>query len=780
MPLWTRSTNWILDHPRVILVAIVAITIVLGYFSTTVETDHRAGHFLATDSEVVQNFNKFNEEFGANQTILYIVFPDQDPTSRAFLSKMDSVTSLVGTFDGVEHVLSLSNAPYPVRVGDSVVTKTMFDPLATEELNRQTIRDQTFLRGLLLSNDGSDGAMIVDIEESFNESPERVELVNRIESLTGSVFGNVALAGIPYLRTQYAQRVTAEAPFFTVAALLVSLGLLFITFRARRAVTLPTIIVALGITWTVGLIALFNHKMNIVTSVLPALLVIIGMANAIHLTTKFFDRYRLLGRRREAIIQTMNIVGLATFLTSVTTAVGFAALMLSGSQLLSVFGQYAAMGIMLLYAISITIIPLVFSRLKPPSHKDQRLATHQGLTRLFDFLALWTRRFSKTIIFGSVCILALSILGVSRISSDIFVFADFYDDDPLVRNLDIYESGFGGILPMEIIIESKTEGKFRSINEIRKLSRLQETIVRHDAIGRTLSAADLVKWTTQAYFGGNPRAYRMPTSYELPFIQDAVSGLTGNTTGGSLSSLPRMFDSTLTSARVFAGVYDIGTSNMNALLDSVLVETHKVFPEDRYAAYITGTAIKATRSGENLVINLAISLSVALVIISLIMGFLFRSVRLTLISLAPNVLPLLIVGGTMGFTGIVLKPSTALIFPLAFGIAVDDTIHFLAKYRIVRSAGLAKNVAIRTTLRETGKAILFTSLVLMCGFLVFTFSSFGGTVNLGALTALTLTMALIANLILLPALLYRYGPADDVTRWQKLQEDERVVDVPLD
>lgn len=767
MSLWTRSTNWILNRPKTILLSITLVTVFLGYHATTVETDHRAGHFLATDSDVVQNFNKFNDVFGANQSLLYVIFVDQTATDLDFLLRLNELGASIDTLEGVENVLSLANAPFLERQGDSLLTSDLFNASLPPDQLRDRILDQPLLRGLLISADGQQAAMVVDIEDEFNNSAERVGLVVHVEEMATEMFGNVALAGIPYLRTQYAERVTAEAPFFTFAALLISLGLLFLTFRARRAVTLPVVIVTLGITWTVGLIALFNHRMNIVTSILPALLVIIGMANAIHLTTKFYDRYRLLGRRRAAVIETMNVVGLATFLTSLTTAVGFAALMLSGSRLLSVFGLYAAMGIMLLYAVSITIIPLVFSRLQPPARHGQAIATHASLTKLFDAIATWTRKYSIPIIIGAVVLLAVSVIGSSRISSDIFVFSDFYEDDPLVRDLRIYEEGFGGILPLEVVIESHTDGKLRSIAEIRKLAMLQDRITSLDDVDRTLSAADLVKWTTQAYFGGNPRAYRLPTGYELPFVQNAASNLTDIADASRTNGLPRFMDSTSTTARIFAGVHDVGTAHMNALHDSVLVETRKLFPEDRYTTYVTGTAIKATRSGENLVFNLAISLGVALLIISLIMGALFRSLRLTLISLAPNILPLLIVGGTMGLTGIVLKPSTALIFPLAFGIAVDDTIHFLAKYRMVRSAGLAKNIAIRTTLRETGKAILFTSLVLMCGFLVFTFSSFGGTVNLGALTALTLTMALLSNLILLPALLYRFGPIDEVMKRKK-------------
>lgn len=755
---WSRLTRWIIDHPKLIVFIIAAITIYLGFWATRVKTDHRAGHFLARDSEVVQNFERFTETFEESQTLLYVVFDSQDTFSKDFLAKTDSLTRYISKMTGVDRVLSLTNYPYLERVGDTLVSRPLFDPAFDSDSLRSLYRSQPVLRGLLLSNDGEGSAMVIDIDDEFNNTSERVTLVRSIEEIVEQAVGDVAMAGFPYLRSNYAERVTAEAPLFTFLSLGISLGLLFITFRARRAVTLPTLIVALGITWTIGFVALMDHRLNIVTSVLPALLVIIGMANAIHLTTKFYDRYSLLGNRDEALVQTMSIVGLATFLTSLTTAIGFLVLILSGSQLLSVFGQYAALGIMLLYVLSITIIPLSFSILKPPAH-GASLSTRAGMTSFFDGIGRFTQRHSGAIILASGLILIAGVFGAAKISSDIYIFSDFYDDDPLREDLRVFEDAYGGVLPMEVVIEAKREGQFRTLPNVRRLDRLQSRLAELDHVGNTISAADMLKAVNQSFYNGREAAYRLPSSTEMPFLQEALGEIASGETASLLASnLPIFVDSTFSITRVYMGVADIGTTRMNALADSALKLSREVFAEDRFDTYVTGTAVKATKSGENLVSNLAFSLLVALIVISFLMAGLFRSGRLTLISLAPNILPLILVGGTMGFVGILLKQSTALIFPLAFGIAVDDTIHFLAKYRLVRQNGTAKEEAILVTLRETGKAILFTSLVLMFGFLIFTLSSFGGTVNLGAFTALTLTAALMANLFLLPALLFRYGP----------------------
>lgn len=756
---WSRAALWILDHPNPIGIVIAVVTVVLALAMFQLETDHTAGSFVSDEEEFVREFQETSEVFGRSETILYVVFHETNPYDRSFLQRLDSLTSYISGLRGVQNVLSLSNMPHLIRRGSDLVTSTVYDRgLTTEEL-RGRFEQLPFLEGLLLSDDGSATVMMVRIDPAFNATPERVDLVDRIEAVAEEMPGAASLAGFPYLRTQYAKRVEREAPLFTVLALFISLFFLYITFRAWRAVVIPTLIVVLGIVWTFGLMAIFGQKMNIVTAVLPALIVIIGMANAIHLSTKFFDQYAALQDRKKAVVETVRTVGLATFLTCLTTAIGFAVLLLSGNRLLMGFGGFAAVGIMILYVLSVTIIPITYVRFRPPRENVTSLATHDRFADYFDAKARVTQRFSGVFVAMAGILVAVCLVGVTQISTDIFVFSDFYEDDPLRRNLAVFEEEFGGVLPMEVVVESERNGRFKSLGSMRRIENLQETLATFEPVGTAVSAVDLVKMGNQAYFGGHPAAYRLPSNYELPFLQDALGQFLGSRSDSSLvEKLPLFVDSTFSKTRIYLGVKDIGTERMNELADSIQTLASNTFSGDEYDVIVTGTAILSTRSGESLVRNLIVSLSAALAIISVLMAILFRSRTLTFISLAPNVIPLLIVGGAMGFAGITLKPSTALIFSLAFGIAVDDTIHFLAKYRIFRDEGLARDDAILQTLRDTGKAILFTSLILMSGFLVFTLSSFGGTVNMGALTALTLAVALLANLFLLPALLFRYGP----------------------
>ena len=763
--MWPRSAAWILDHPRPIWIVIGLLTLLLGLSMTRLKTEHAAGSFVSDEEDFVREFQETGRVFGRSETVLYVVLYEIDPLEPSFLKRLDRLTRRVAAFRGVESVLSLTNVPHLQRAGAELKTAALYDSTASSEALRSTFETQPFLDRLLLSDDGEATVMMVRIDHEFNNTPERVDLVREVAAEAEALPGEAAFAGFPYLRTQYAERVTRESPLFTVLALLVSLAFLFATFRAWRTVVLPTFVVGLCIVWTFGLMALFGVKLNIVTAVLPALIVIIGMATAIHLTTKFYDQYALLGDKRRAVLETVRTVGLATFLACLTTAIGFAVLLISGNHLLIGFGGFAAIGIMLLYGLSITIIPIAFARFRPPRTDVAALATHDRFSDYFDAKARLIQRHGGIILGVTAVLVGISIFGLTRISTDIFVFTDFYEDDPLRRDLAVFEEKFSGVLPLEVVVESDKEGRFKTLGALRRIEQLQKTLATFESVGKTMSAVDLVKMGNQAYFGGHPGAFRLPSNYELPFLQNALGRFIGSERQSELfENLPLFVDSTFRMTRIYLGVADIGTEQMNILADSVRALTAEAFSDDEYEVIVTGTAIMSTRSGESLVRNLIISLSVALVLISVLMAMLFRSRALTFISLIPNVIPLLIVGGTMGFAGITLKPSTALIFSLAFGIAVDDTIHFLAKYRIHRDAGLAKNEAIQKTLGETGKAILFTSLILMSGFLVFTLSSFGGTVNLGALTALTLGVALVANLFLLPALLYRFAPESHFVR----------------
>ncbi len=756
--LWSRFGRWTLDHARLVIAVGVVCSLFFGYWALQVQPDHGSGHFLSDDAPAFQDAQRTSERFGNNQSILYLVFPEVDPTKADFLARLRVLTDTIRAHPGIEYVLSLSNAPHLTRQGDTLAVGALLAPDLSQEELQDRIQKQPFLKDLIIAAEGEAVAMFIKIEPSYNDSPERLTLVRFVEEAAKTQMGTVALAGAPYMRTEYAQRVTSEMPMLATFSLLLSIFFLFLAFRSARAILMPAVIVVLGFTWTLALMALTGYKLNVVTSILPALIVVIGIANAIHISTKFYSLYSKFREKYLALEGTFETVGVATFLTCFTTAIGFAVLVFSGSDQLGVFGIFASAGIMLLYILSITLIPAVFWLTKPPAPRTLQASNDKRLQAFFVKLSRFNQKHATGIIQVGALIVCIGLLGVFQIPENVQVFTDFDEADPVRQNLMVFERNFGGLLPMDIVVEAKKEGLFRGLGNLRKLDRLQKKLKALPQVARVFGLTDLTKFTTQAYFGGDPRNYRLPSQLELPFLRKALKQLRpGGSNGESFGNVPSFIDSSFTNTRLLAGVQDIGTERMLTLRDSIQAIAQDLFPEERFNIVITGQAITSSLSNSNLVRNLVLSLSIALVIISFLMALLFRSLPLTLISLAPNMIPLLMVGGAMGYMGIALRPSTALIFPIAFGIAVDDTIHFLAKYRMLRISGLSVEDAIQVTLRETGKAILFTSVVLVGGFSVFLLSGFAGTANMGGLTALSLFIALTTNLILLPALLYKYG-----------------------
>ena len=751
MHLSRRVARWILGHPTLVIAALVITTAVAAWGWRSLSIEYAGGNFVAEGSKVAEDFARINAMFGNSYTTMYVSIHDVDPADPVLLAHVETLTDRWSALEGVQSVLSITNIPALLRDSTGgLSTTSWYQPGAERDEIAARLDDAPLIKSLLVSADAT--LLVVTFEESFYLSRERVGRVMAMYEEAHDLPYEVAFAGFPYLRSAYAVRLTKEAPLFTGLALLVALIFLYVTFRSRRAVILPFSVVVLGVVWTLGLMGLLNYKLNVITSVLPPLLVIIGVANTIHFTTKFFERLRILKDRREAVVQTVEMVGLTLFLTSFTTAVGFGVLVFAGSHLLSEFGVFAALGVMFLYVIAMTLIPIVYDRIPVADSVVETGAVHEGIDRFFIGLGTFVGRRRTFIIVASTMIFMLGIWGASRISTDIFVFADFKEDDPVRMDAGRMEADFGGVLSFEVLLEAERPGAFRSLTTLAMLDRLEQRLKAMPEFERVLSPVSLVKAVNQAVLGGDPRQYRVPMPYEAAMLQQSFQRSAGLLEGGEGQQLPRLIDSTFSSVRMSIGVADFGTTRMNELADTTQKVIDALFPPASYTTTLSGSAIVNTRSGESLVNNLFSSLLIALCAIAILMGLLYRSPLLVLVSLIPNILPLVAVAGAMGAFGIPLKPSTAIIFPLAFGIAIDNTIHILGRYRL--ATGEADHATrLLITLQQTGKAILFTSMVLFVGFMIFVGSSFGGTVNLGALTAVTLAVALISNLLLLPALL---------------------------
>jgi predicted RND superfamily exporter protein len=611
-----------------------------------------------------------------------------------------------------------------------------------------------FYSGLIYSPDKRSVRTAVYIKKDIVNTPARKIFIEKVlipkiaafEKQTGM---KVYTSGMPYIRTLNSQNIIDEIGMFIGAAVLVTSIIFFFFFRSYRATFISMITVIIGVLWAFGILGLLKYEITVLTALIPPLIIVIGIPNCIFLINKYQQEIKQHGNQAKSLQRVIAKVGNATLMTNVTTASGFATFILTNSQLLKEFGIVASICIIAIFLLCLLIIPIVYSFMPVPKNKHLKHLNKRWINRFVDWMENKVRHNRIAIYIISIGLLCVSIIGIYNIKISGSLVEDMPKKTEFFKSIRFFEKEYKGIMPLEILIDTKRKKGVMKLATLKRMNELQEYIEEFPEFSKPLSVVDLVKYSKQAYYNGNPEYYQLPNSQERSFILSYAKSSTKDT-----NLLKSYVDSTGQFARITTFMKDTGTERFDRIEEDLKAKALKIFPQDRYTVSFTGKALLFQKGTKYLVKNLIISLSLAILLIALFMAWMFRSFRMILVSLIPNLLPLIITAGLMGFLGVPIKPSTILVFSIAFGISVDDTIHFLAKYRqelIANNWKIKKSVY--AALRETGVSMFYTSIVLFFGFSVFTISSFGGTVALGALVSVTLVFAMLANLLLLPSLL---------------------------
>ena len=554
---------------------------------------------------------------------------------------------------------------------------------------------------------------------------------------------------MPYVRTMNAQNIIDEIGLFVGLALLVTSLIFWLFFRSYRATFITMLVVSIGVIWSVGFIGWFEYEISVLMALIPPLIIVIGVPNAIFLINKYQREVKDHGNQAKSLQRVISKVGNATLMTNITTASGFATFMFTNSQLLKEFGTIASINIMAIFVLSILIIPIIYSFMRKPKDKHLEHLERKWMDTIVTWMENTVRHNRIAIYISTVIIIIVSIIGVYKIRVSGSIIEDMPKSKQFYKDIVFFENEFGGIMPLEVLIDTKRKKGVMNLSTLKRMNKLEEEIDEIPELSKSISILNMVRYSKQAFYNGNPKYYQLPTEQEKNFILAYTKNSDANS-----DMLKDFVDSTGQYARITTFMKDIGTEKMARIEDRLKDKIDKVFPKEKYNITLTGKALVFLKGTNYLVKNLAISLSLAILLISLFMAWMFRSYKMIIISLIPNILPLLITAGLMGYLGVPIKPSTILVFSIAFGISVDDTIHFLAKYRqelMHHKWNVRKSVY--AALRETGVSMFYTSIVLFFGFLVFTVSSFGGTKALGGLVSVTLLFAMVSNLLLLPSLL---------------------------
>jgi len=762
---WDVVARLILRNKVGILISVVLITLLLSTQWKYMRFTYAEANLLPDDHEVNIEYNSFLNIFGEEGNLIILGVKDSTLFTVEKLNAWNALSENFKNDDEVETVVSIKDLQKLVKnkkdqkfnlepfIKDSLTSINQIDILQEELFNKYPFYDN-----FLYNKESKTIRTAIYIKKDIVSTPKRKDfviekLLQKVKVFEDTYNLDVRISGMPYIRTLNSQNIVDEIGLFVVAALLVTSIIFFLFFRSFRATFISLVVVCIGVMWTLGIIGLLRYEITALTALIPPLIIVIGIPNCIFLINKYQHEVKLHGNKVKSLQRVITKVGNATLMTNVTTASGFATFIITESQLLKEFGVVASLSIIAIFILCILIIPIIYTFLPYPKERHLEHLNKRWIGGFVNWMERMVREKRIAIYIISLGLLVTCIIGIYQIKISGSLIEDMPKSTEFFKDIRFFEKEFNGIMPVEILVDTKRKKGAMKSTTLKRMNQLEDLIIETPELSRPISIVSLVKYSKQAFYNGNPKYYQLPTKQEeafiLPYIKNSNSGGVGD-----VDLLKNFVDSTGQYARISTFMKDIGTDRMERIEEDLLTKIDRVFPKEKYNVTVTGKALVFQKGTKYLVKNLALSLSLAIVLISLFMAYMFRSFRMIIISLIPNLLPLVVTAGLMGYLGVPIKPSTILVFSIAFGISVDDTIHFLAKYRQELQANNWKiKKSVYAALRETGVSMFYTSIVLFFGFSVFMISSFGGTVALGALVSVTLLFAMLSNLLLLPSLL---------------------------
>ena len=526
-------------------------------------------------------------------------------------------------------------------------------------------------------------------------------------------------------------------------------------FRTVKTTLFAILIVGTGVVWTLATMAMIGYELTMLSGMLPPLLIVIGIPNTIYLLNKYHVEYRDHQDRELALHRVIAHVGKATFLTNLTTAIGFCTFLFTGNNMLMEFGLVATIGIIIMFCLSVCMVPTIFSYLAPPDERQTKHVDGKVVNKIIEKFVNIVENHRKAVYLGTLIVIGLAAWGLSLLKNESYIVDDLPQENRIYADLKYFEREIGGIMPFEISIDTKKKKGLFNMDVMKKIEKIEDSCRYFNCVSKAMSMADALKIIKRAYYNGNNDFYSIPSKTELAFIADYLKGNMSD--ASAISAMGKMTDSLYSAARIQMRISDVGTSRMMIVADSIQKIVDYYFPQEKYKTNLTGSSLIFTKGSLKLVDNLVQSLALAILLISLCMVWLFTSWKMVFISIIPNFIPLLVTAALMGFFDIRLKSSTILVFNIAFGISVDNAIHFFTKLKHdLGTTGGDMHKSILGSMRETGVSIIYSDLILFCGFMMFFASQFGGTQALGLLVGLTLFVAMFTNLILLPSMLMSF------------------------
>jgi len=760
--MWKWLVRLILRNRMVNLIIIFILTAFMGYQALKVEVSYEYAQMLPQSDSTFQDLLDFRELFEEDGSVFFIGIQDEHFNDiDVFRDWYDLTFQIKNKVDGVHDVFSHANV-FNLIKNDSLkkfeILPVMSEkPKTQEELDSlfSVINSLRFYEEFLFNSKTGVNMMLIWIEKDRLNTKNRNQLLEQLqepfEEFSKKHDIEIHYSGLPYIRTITSKKVEEEILIFVLLALLVAAIFLFIFFRSFKAVFFPLVIVGIGVVWVIGSIVLLGYQITVVTGILPPLLIVIGVENCIFLLNKYHQEYKDHGNKIKALSRVVMRVGQATFLTNATTAAGFAAFIVTGNNILVEFGIIASINIVLMFFFSLFLIPTFYSFLEPPKRRHLKHLENKILSWLLEKIANIVNTKRRIIYIVASSLLLVGIWGITQLKTTGNMVDDIPHRDPMYQDLLFFQENMSGVLPLEFSVDTKKDRGVLRMKTLRKIDEFQTLITSYPELSKPLSVVEIVKFAKQSFYLGDTAMYSLPNNHEKNFIMSYIPSMEQN---GKIGGLNSFVDTNYRIARISVRMKNIGTHDMNRIMKDMQPKIDSIFDPAEYDVVTTGTSVVFLKGTSYLINNLRTSLLIAILAIAILMMFLFKSIRMVIISIVPNLLPQIMTAAMMGIVGIPIKPSTILIFSIALGISVNDAIHFLSRFRMELKRNNDKiKISVTNALKETGYSMIYSSIVLFFGFSIFAFSSFGGTAALGYLVSFTLLIAVFSNLILLPSLL---------------------------
>ena len=757
-------SDFVLKNRKLFILLILSYTIFMAYMGQFVKFNYDFSQTVPDTDEDMIYYNGFKKTFGEDGNVFAIGLKDSSIfvldkfiNYREYIKEIESI-------EGINGVLGLPNLQIlsKNKENKNFTFVDLMEPFPNSQMELDSLlliaNNQKFYDNKILNKYGA-LTLLITIDKEILNSKDRDKLMQNLITLSANFESNSGIklhyAGLPYSRYIMAESVKEELTRLLIISLVVTAIILFVFFRSFDTVFVPLIIIGIVVVWVFGTLSLLGYKITLLTGLLPPLIVVIGIPNCVYMLNYYHFSIKEYSNKKQAISNVIQTIGLITLITNLTTAVGFFVLATTDIKILTEFGIVAGINVLATFIVSIFLIPSIYLALPKPKSQQTGYLNYNFINVLIKSFKYISFNYQKRVFFISTVIVISSLYGLSKIKSVSYLIDDVPSESSLMKDLKFFEENFSGIMPLEIVVDTKMKKGVQNLNLLKKVDKLESFLSEKSYVSSPISLVSFVKASRQAYYNNNPSYFSLPNNRDKNFILRYIAdGYQNNVSNDNISK--SFVDSIGQKLRISLNVADLGSLKLDSIVNNTFrPEIDKIFGNSKAEVKLTGTTLTFIKGINFLIENLLQSMLLAFIIISVIMALLFKNLKMVIISLIPNIIPLIIAAGIMGFLGIPLKPSSALVFSIVFGISVDYSIHFLAKFKNELLENDLKN-SISNTINQTGRSMIFTSFILFFGFIIFAFSNFGGTIVLGILTSVILFVAMITNLTLLPSIILHF------------------------